>query len=60
MSAELPQLLDCRTLADELGVKRATALAIMRRLPKVTIEEHRKVFVRRDDVQRYLAERTAA
>lgn len=59
MSA-LPKLLDCRGLMEELGVKRATAEAIMRALPKVTIDDHRKVFVRRADVQRYLDERTAA
>lgn len=59
MSA-LPQLLDCRALMAELGVKRATAEAIMRQLPKITVEGHRRVFVKRSDVQRYLDERTAA
>lgn len=57
---ELPRLLDCRSLMDELGVKRATAEAIMRQLPKIEIEDLRKVFVRREDVVRYLAERTRA
>jgi hypothetical protein len=42
----------------ELGVTRAAAEAIMRRLPAVEIEGLRKVYVRRDDVQRYLEERT--
>jgi hypothetical protein len=45
---------------DELGVKRSTAEAVMRQLPKVTIAGHRKVFVRRSDVLRYIEERTAA
>jgi hypothetical protein len=56
----LPGLLDCAALARELGVKRGTAEAIMRQLPKVTVEGKRKVFVKRDDVKRYLDERTAA
>jgi len=58
--SDLPKLLDCRGVMDELGIKRATAEAIMRQLPKVTIAGHRKVFVRRSDVRRYIEERTAA
>jgi hypothetical protein len=45
---------------NELGIERATAEAIMRQLPKVTIAGHHKVFVRRSDVRRYIEERTAA
>jgi hypothetical protein len=56
--SELPQLLDCRSLAAELAVKRSTAQAIMRRVPKVEIPGLRKVFVRRDDVHRLIAEAT--
>jgi hypothetical protein len=55
---ELPQLLDAKHLAAELGVTRASAEAIMRRLPKVEIEGLRKVFVKRGDVERLLAEST--
>jgi len=58
MSEPLPELLDARHLAAELGVTRAAAEAIMRRLPIVSIEGLRKVYVRRDDVHRYLEERT--
>lgn len=54
----LPELLDCRGLRDELGVSRAAAEAIMRRLPVVQIEDLRKTYVRRSDVVRYLDERT--
>jgi hypothetical protein len=54
----LPALLDCKALQAELGVKRATAEAIMRRLEPVIVPEHRKVFVRRDDVLRALDEWT--
>lgn len=57
---KLPELVDCRGLIDELGVKRAAAEAIMRQLPKVQIDGLRKTFVRRADVARYLKERTAA
>lgn len=56
----LPALVDCKQLMDELGVKRNVAEAIMRALPKVTVEGVRKVYVRRADVARYLEERTAA
>jgi hypothetical protein len=58
MSDALPQLLDAKHLAAELGVTRAAAEAIMRRLPKVEIDGLRKVFVKRGDVERLLAEST--
>jgi len=54
MSDPLPRLLDARHLAAELGVSRASAEAIMRRLPKVEIDGLRKVFVKRSDVERLL------
>lgn len=54
MSDSLPQLLDAKHLAAELGVSRAAAEAIMRKLPKVEIDGLRKVFVRRADVLRLL------
>jgi hypothetical protein len=54
MSHPLPQLLDAKHLAAELGVTRASAEAIMRRLPKVEIDGLRKVFVKRSDVERLL------
>jgi len=56
MSDPLPQLLDAKHLAAELGVTRASAEAIMRKLPKVEIDGLRKVFVKRTDVERLLAE----
>ena len=58
MTEPLPELLDCKALQAELGVKRATAEAIMRRLPVVSIEGLRKTYVRRDDVRRCLEQRT--
>ena len=57
MSA-LPELLDAKRLAAELGVTRSSAEAIMRKLPKVEIEGLRKVFVKRGDVEQLLAEST--
>lgn len=50
MTERLPELLDCKALQAELGVKRATAEAVMRRLPIVQLPELRKTFVRRSDV----------
>ena len=58
MSEPLPELLDAKHLAAEIGVTRAAAEAIMRRLPVVSIEGLRKTYVRRDDVRRYLEQRT--
>ena len=58
MNASLPELLDAKRLQAELGVTRAAAEAIMRRLPVVSIEGLRKTYVRREDVRRYLAQRT--
>jgi hypothetical protein len=60
MNEPLPELLDAKALKAELGVTRAAAEALMRRLPVVQIEGLRKVYVRRSDVSRYLDERTFA
>jgi hypothetical protein len=54
----LPQLLDCKGIQRELGVTRAAAEAIMRRLDIIEIEGLRKVYVRRSDVLAYLEART--
>jgi hypothetical protein len=55
VSAEpLPELLDARRLASELGITRAAAEKIMRQLPTIQIPGLRKVFVRRDSVARLL------
>ena len=60
MSDRLPELLDVKALRCELGVTRAAAEAIMRRLPVVQIEGLRKTYVRRSDVAAYLEARTFA
>jgi hypothetical protein len=58
VSEPLPELLDAKALRLELGVTRAAAEAIIRRLPVVQIEGLRKVYVRRVDVALYLEQRT--
>jgi hypothetical protein len=60
VSVPLPELLDAKTLRAELGVTRAAAEAIMRRLPVVQIEDLRKTYVKRSDVAAYLEARTFA
>jgi hypothetical protein len=60
LSEPLPELLDAKHLATELGVTRAAAEAIMRQLPVVQFEGLRKVYVRRGDVANLVAERTFA
>jgi hypothetical protein len=58
VTERLPELLDAKKLQAELGVTRAAAEAIMRKLPIVQIEDLRKVYVRRSDVAHYLDART--
>jgi hypothetical protein len=58
MSDPLPELLDTKQLQAELGVTRAAAEAIMRRLPVVQFEGLRKVYCRRSDVAGYIEART--
>ena len=59
-SSPLPQLLDAKNLAAELGVTRAAAEAIMRQLPIVQVPDLRKVYVRRPDVEDLLERCTFA
>lgn len=54
LGLELTGLYDCARLARELGVKRNTAEAIMRAIPKQHIPGLRKVFVRGSDVKALL------
>jgi hypothetical protein len=58
VTERLPELLDCKHLATELGVTRAAAEAIMRQVPVIQFEGLRKVYVRRADVRQLLQERT--
>jgi hypothetical protein len=54
----LPELLDAKRLMLELGVTRAAAEAIMRKLPTVQFEDLRKTYVRRSDVRDLIERRT--
>jgi len=58
MSESLPELLDAKKLQAELGITRAAAEAIMRRLPVVQFEDLRKVYVKRSDLAAYIEART--
>jgi hypothetical protein len=60
MSDPLPQLLDAKHLADELGITRAAAEKMMQSLPIVQVPGLRKVYVRRLDVERLLEHCTYA
>ena len=60
MRHPLPELLDARRLAAELGVTSAAAEAVMRQLPVVTFPELRKTYVKRQDVAELIARRTFA
>jgi hypothetical protein len=51
---QLPRLLDCKRLREELGITRAAAEAIMRQLPVVEPSGLRKVYVKRSDVVRFI------
>ena len=54
MADRLPQLLDAKHLAVELGVTRAAAEKMMQSLATVQVPGLRKVYVRRADVERLL------
>jgi hypothetical protein len=54
MTMALPELLDAKALQAELGVTRAVAEKVMRRLPVVEFPDIRKVYVRRADLAVYI------
>ncbi len=58
MTERLPELLDAKAIQTELRVTRAVAEKLMRQLPIVTFDGVRKVYVKRADVERLIAERT--
>ena len=60
MTEPLPELLDAKKLQVELGVTRAVAEKLMRRLPLVVFEDVRKVYVRRPDVAALIERSTVA
>jgi hypothetical protein len=60
LGLELSGLYDCARLSRELGISRAAAEAIMRKLPKQHIPGLRKTYVRGSDVQALLDENVRA
>lgn len=50
----LPELVTVAQLQRELGVSRASALAVFRQLPEQQVPGLRRTFVRRSDVQALL------
>ena len=54
----LPQLLDRKMLQGETGLPRRGVDAIFQSLPVISLPNHRKNYVRREDVDRLLAEAT--
>jgi hypothetical protein len=54
VTERLPELLDAKHLAGELGITRAAAEKIMVKLPIVQVPGLRKVYVRRPDVEKLL------
>jgi hypothetical protein len=60
LSEPLPQLLDVKHLAAELGITRAAAEKMMQSLPIVQVPGLRKVYVRRSDVESLLERCTYA
>lgn len=52
VTTQLPRLLDRRQIANELGVKLATAERIMRHCPTITVG--RRVFVTETEIRAYL------
>ena len=56
LNGEPGRLLDAAGIVREYGVTRASAEALMRRVPKVAVPGIRKVWVHRDAIDRLLAE----
>ena len=54
----LPQLLDRKRLQTETGLPRSAVDAIFRALPVVALPDHRKVYVKRLDVEKLIADAT--
>jgi hypothetical protein len=56
----LSGLYDCARLARELGISRRAAERIMEKVPKQTVPDLRKVYVRGVDVQKLLDDNVKA
>ncbi|MGH8984068.1 MAG: hypothetical protein ACRDY6_09375 [Acidimicrobiia bacterium] len=56
----LPELIDCKGIQEEMGLKRAAAEALMRQVERVEIPGVRRWYVKRADVLRALEKERAA
>ncbi|MCY4087079.1 MAG: hypothetical protein OXG37_09420 [Actinomycetia bacterium] len=59
MRSELPGLITCQQIQEELGVTRAAAESVMRQLKKIRFPGSRRVYVRHDDVRRQIEQSTS-
>ena len=51
-------LLDCRGIQEYLGIGRYSAEGLMRKLPKIQVDGVKKVWVKKEDLDRLLEEST--
>ena len=58
MRSELPGLITCQQIQEELHVTRAAAESVMRQVDKIRFPGSRRVYVRRDDVHRLIEQST--
>lgn len=58
MRTELPVLVTCQQLQEQLGLTRAAAYRLMRQLGTIRFPGSWRVYVRREDVHRLIEEST--
>ena len=58
MRTELPALVTCQQIQEQLNVTQAAAYKLMRQLGTIQFPGSRRVYVRRDDVHRLIEEST--
>ena len=58
MRAELPALVTCQQIQQQLGLTRSAAYRLMRQLETIRFPGSRRVYVRRDDVHQLIEEAT--
>ena len=58
MRTELPSLITCQQIQEQLNVTQSAAYKLMRQLGTIQFPGSRRVYVRRDDVHRLIEEST--
>ena len=58
MRTELPALVTCQQIQEQLNVTQSAAYKLMRQLGTIQFPGSRRVYVRRDDVHRLIEEST--